>query len=58
MPNKPAAAELGPQVAREFIAAVDFLGPRRNALAGETPHLGADLVELGPQPEVEIASVE
>ena len=51
-------AQLGPQVAREFVAAVDVGGARRDALAREAPDLRAHLVELLAEPEVEIAAIE
>ena len=43
---KAGGAELGPEVAGEFVAAVDLFGARRNAFTRKAPHLRPHLVEL------------
>src|SRR6516225_5991320 len=50
-------AELGPQVARKGVAAVDFLGARRDARSRESAHAVAQGVGRLAQPEVEAAKV-
>src|SRR5580698_11034978 len=44
-PQQAEIAGLAPQIAREFVAAVDFLRARRDALLRETTHLIADGVD-------------
>ncbi len=47
-------AELGPELAREAVAAVDFVGERRDAAQGEFADRLAQLVDARTQLEVEI----
>src|ERR1700754_3031431 len=46
-------AHLGPQIAREFIAAVDVVGTRRDAVTGEVAHRLAQHVDIRPKAEIE-----
>src|SRR5258708_17043241 len=46
---------LAPDIAWKFIAAVDFLRTRRDALLGEAAHLIADRVDLRPKAEGELS---
>ena len=47
-----------PEVARKFVAAVNFRRARGDLLGGEAPHLLADLFQLRGQSEVLIDVVE
>ena len=47
-------AQRGPQVARKLVAPVDLRGPRRNALRGKAPHLGANFLEALIEPEITV----
>src|SRR5262245_40657419 len=49
--------ELGPQITREGIAAVDLVGARRDAVVGEVAHAGAQHVGGLAQTEIEAANV-
>src|SRR5437764_928668 len=50
-------AELGPQIAREGVAAVDLVGARRDLVGGEAAHAVAQHVGGLAQAEVEAADV-
>src|SRR5262245_12550345 len=48
-------AELGPQLAREAVAAVDLVGPRRDPRSGEAAHALAQHVRRLSEGEIEPA---
>ena len=48
-------AQLAPQVARKEVAAVDFVGARRDALLGEATHLIAHGIDHLAEAEIELA---
>src|SRR5947208_4043067 len=50
-------AQLGPEIAREHIAAVDLIGARGNAFSGKTAHALAQHVDRLAQAEIKDANV-
>src|SRR5207248_2059485 len=52
-PEKAQFAQLRPEMAREFVRAVDFVGQWRNFVAAETPHRIAQEVRGVAKPEIE-----
>jgi len=51
-------AQLGPELAWELVAAVDFRRARGDLLGGKAPHLLADLFQLRWQSKVLVDAVE
>ena len=54
-PEQAHLPEFRPQVARERVGAVDFIGARRDAITGETLDRVAQGIDVGAEPEIERA---
>ena len=51
--EQPELADFRPQLAREFVGAVDLVGARRDPVLREARHAVAQHVDIGAEPEIE-----